>query len=143
MKNLLFFLPVFAIVFSNIVYDISAKLFPGQLNAQAGLAIVYAIAAGVSLLLFVLTSKNTSFSKELKKINWATFSLALGCTGIDLGYVLLFRAGWDISFGSLACNIFLAITLILVGTLFYKEKLTKDHLAGIALCLAGLILINV
>jgi len=143
MKKLFFFLPVFAIVFSNIVYDISAKLFPGQLNAQAGLAIVYAIAAGVSLLLFVLTSKNTSFSKELKKINWATFSLALGCTGIDLGYVLLFRAGWDISFGSLACNIFLAITLILVGTLFYKEKLTKDHLAGITLCLAGLILINI
>lgn len=131
------------IVGSNIIYDISAKAFPEKMNPQAGLSAVYTIAATVTFIIFLLTSQNKNFFKELKKINWATFLLAVGCMGIDLGYILLFRAGWNISLGSLVCNIVIAISLIFVGTIFFREKFTKDHFIGISLCLTGLILINI
>ena len=90
MKRYSYYYPVILIVFSNVLYDISAKAFPKDLNAQAGLTAYYIIAAAVSLMLFYLTSEDKNFPLELKKVNWATFTLALGCTGIDLGYVLLF-----------------------------------------------------
>jgi drug/metabolite transporter (DMT)-like permease len=117
--------------------------FPDKINAQAGLTAVYIIAAIVSVIIFFVTNETKDFFKEVKKVNWAIFVLAVGCTGIDLGYILLFRAGWDISIGSLVCNIALAILLIFVGILFYREKITKYHLAGISMCLIGLTLISV
>jgi drug/metabolite transporter (DMT)-like permease len=142
MKRWLYYYPVLLIVGSNIIYDISAKSFPGKINPQAGLTAVYAVAAGITFIIYMLTSANKNYLKEIKKVNWAAFLLAAGCMGIDLGYILLFRAGWNISIGSLVCNIAIALSLILVGVLFYKEKITKDHLIGIALCMTGLILIN-
>lgn len=142
MKRFMYYLPVLVIVGSNACYDISAKSFPDTLNPQAGLTAVYLIAGVITLIIFFVTSESKNFIAEVKKVNWAVFLLAAGCTGIDLGYVLLFRAGWKISYGSLVCNIALGISMILVGVLFYREKLTKDRLIGIAICFAGLILIN-
>lgn len=142
MSRYLYYFPIVFIVLSNILYDISAKSFPKLINAQAGMLIYYMIAAAISLVLFFLTSKNKNFFEELKKINWATFSLALGCTGLDFGYVLAFRAGWDISFASLVCNILIAVSLILVGVLFYHEIINKIHVTGILLCFIGFVLIT-
>ncbi len=142
MKQYAYYFPVLLIVLSNALYDISANAFPQRLNAQAGLTAYYIIAALASLGLFYLTSEHKSFPTELKQVNWATFTLALGCTGIDLGYVLLFRAGWNISFGSLVCNIMIAITLVLVGKIFYREYINRYHLLGISMCVAGFVLIS-
>jgi drug/metabolite transporter (DMT)-like permease len=143
MKNrFLYYFPIAFIVLANVLYDISAKQFPEQINAQAGMAFYYVIAAVISLALFFITSKNKNFIKELKKINKATFTLALGCTGLDFGYVLAFRAGWDISFASLVCNILCAVALIFVGVIFYREVINKKHVLGISLCMTGFILIT-
>ncbi|MDR1201662.1 MAG: hypothetical protein LBL58_08560 [Tannerellaceae bacterium] len=142
MKRFLYYFPVAFIVLSNILYDISAKSFPEGINAQAGMAFYYTAAALISVILFFLTSENKDFLKELKKINKATFSLALGCTGLDFGYVLAFRAGWEISFASLVCNILIAVSLIFVGLGFYHEIINKKHVAGILLCLIGFVLIT-
>lgn len=143
MKRYSYYYPVLIILISNILYDISSKSFPEEINIQAGLVADYITAAIISFILFLLTSQEKNFAGELKKVNWASFSLALGCVGIDLGYVLLFRAGWNISFGSLVCNILIAISLIFIGTIFYHERINKYHLIGISLCLTGFVLINI
>jgi hypothetical protein len=79
-RRFLFYLPIAFIVLSNVLYDISANQFPEEINAQAGMAFYYGIAAVISLALFYMTSKNKNFLKEIKKVNRATFALALGCT---------------------------------------------------------------
>ena len=142
MRRYLYYLPVLFIVLSNVLYDISAKSFSKGINVFAGMAIYYLVAVVVSLVLFYLTSENKNLLKELKKINWATFSLALGCTGADIGYILVFRSGWDISFGSLVCNILIAISLLFIGVIFYREYINIKHVAGILLCLIGFVLIT-
>lgn len=143
MRRYSYYYPILIILISNVLYDISAKSFPEEINVQAGLVLDYIIAAVVSLILFFLTCEVKNFPGELKKVNWATFTLALGCAGIDLGYILLFRAGWSISFGSLICNILIAISLIFIGIIFYHEYINKYHLIGISLCLIGFALINI
>ena len=143
MKRYFYYFPIAFIVLSNVLYDISAKSFPEKINAMAGISIYYMIAAVISAVLFFLTCANKNFIKELKKINWATFTLALGCTGLDLGYILAFRAGWEVSFASLVCNILIAISLIFVGVIFYHEIINKKHVAGILLCLTGFVLITI
>jgi drug/metabolite transporter (DMT)-like permease len=140
--RILYYFPIAFIVLSNVLYDVSAKSFPESINAQAGMAFYYMTAAVISLILFFLTAKDRDFIKELKKINKATFLLALGCTGLDFGYVLAFRAGWDVSFASLVCNILAAVALIFVGVICYREIINKKHVLGILLCFAGFVLIT-
>jgi len=142
MRRYLYYFPIVFIVLSNVLYDISAKSFPEKINAIAGMSIYYLVAAVISVALFFITGESKNFLKELKKINWATFTLAIGCTGLDLGYILAFRAGWEVSFASLVCNILIAISLIFVGVIFYREIINRKHLAGILLCLAGFVLVT-
>lgn len=61
---------------------------------------------------------------------------------LELGYILAFRAGWNISTCSLVANIALAVILLFIGMLFFQEKLTGNQFIGIALCLVGLFFVN-
>ena len=56
---------------------------------------------------------------------------------------MAYRAGWQVSVGSLVANIALAVILVFVGALFYQEKITGFQAVGILLCLAGLVFLNI
>ena len=62
--------------------------------------------------------------------------------GLEAGYIYLYRAGWEISRGSLTANISLAVILLFVGLLFYKEAFNIKQLFGILFCVAGIVLLN-
>ena len=61
--------------------------------------------------------------------------------GLEAGYIYLYKAGWEISVGSLIASVLLAIALIAVGVLVYKEPISLRK-AGVILCLVGLYFIN-
>ena len=62
--------------------------------------------------------------------------------GLEVGFIYAFRAGWQISMAQIVSSAVLAVILIFVGYLLYHEAITWNKLAGIAVCLAGLVLIN-
>jgi multidrug transporter EmrE-like cation transporter len=55
---------------------------------------------------------------------------------------MAFRSGWNISTGSLVANILLAVTIIPIGIIFFREDFSLMKVAGAALCIFGLVLIN-
>lgn len=54
----------------------------------------------------------------------------------------MYKAGWEVSLGNIVQAIFVAIALLLVGVLIYHEALTATKVAGIAVCLVGIVLLN-
>lgn len=58
--------------------------------------------------------------------------------GIELGFVVAYRAGWRISVASLIANVATALLLVGIGLLFFREHLSGSSAVGIALCIAGL-----
>lgn len=135
-------LPVLVIISSNILYNITTKSTPGKVNPFFSLLLTYLVAAGASLALFLVTDPTRNVSQQLGMVNWTAYVLAACIVGLEVGYILLYRAGWDISIGSLVCNIGLAVALIVIGALFFGERITLNHFIGIVLCLAGLVFIN-
>ena len=134
--------PVIVIAGSNTIYNICQKQTPENANTFMALFITYVVAAIASLALFFLSPGKETVASEIKKLNWASYLLGFSIIGLEAGYILLFRAGWKISAGSLVCNIVLAVVLLLVGVLFYKESVSVKQLTGILLCMAGLYLIT-
>ncbi|MBQ4596424.1 MAG: hypothetical protein IJB14_05575 [Firmicutes bacterium] len=134
--------PIVLAVCADIVYQISAKSTPETLNPFASLTITYLIGAAISLVIFYITSAGGNFIAELKQINWTAFVLGLAIVGLEAGSIYMYKVGWNMNTGYLVKSIILALALIVVGYILYKEQVSGTKIAGIAVCLLGLFLIN-
>lgn len=134
--------PLMLIVGSNCFYNICTKSMPKEANTFGALAVTYFVGAVLSAVLFVASAKPAGVAGELAKLNWTSLVLGLSIVGLEAGYVFLYRNGWKVSNGALTANICLAVALLVIGCLLYKEAITLRQLAGILICGAGLFLIN-
>ena len=79
---------------------------------------------------------------QVSCINWTTVMMGLSIVGFEIGAMYMYKVGWNVSVGNLVMSTIVAVALIFVGVLVYKETVTITQLAGIGLCLVGLIFIN-
>ncbi len=136
------YLPIALLVLSNVFYHICSKLLPNNINPFAALTLTYIIAAIFSLILYLVFSSGGNVFLELKKVNWAPFVLGICIVGLEAGAIYMYKAGWNISIGQLVSSSVLTVCLIIVGVIFFKEKINITKIAGIAICSVGLFLIN-
>lgn len=133
---------IFLIVMSNVLYNIVTKLTPTKVNPFASLFVTYLVAAVVTLIAYQINKSDRTFLQSLKDLNWSSYVLGFVIVGLESGYIVAYRAGWNISIGSLVANISLAILLIPVGLFFFKEDFSVNKVIGVTLCVIGLIVIN-
>ena len=133
---------IILIVASNIMYNISQKSTPQKANPFSALLITYLTAAAISVVILLFSKNDKGFFQSFKELNWTSFALAIAIVGLEFGYLMAYRAGWDISIGSLVANIFLALLLIPVGIFVYKEGFEFNKILGALFCIVGLLLIN-
>ena len=136
------YLPLLMVVCPSTIYHICAKSVSPKLNTFASLTVAYLIGAVLTVIIYYATSPTKSLVQEFSHLNWATVVMGLAIVGLEAGNILMYKAGWNISVGSLINNITVSIILLFVGLLLYKEKITPTQIAGIVLCLAGLVLVN-
>jgi drug/metabolite transporter (DMT)-like permease len=134
--------PIALIVLSNTLYQICAKSVPEGMNPFASLTVTYLVGAAVSAVLYFVLGPRTGILKEYSKLNWAPFVLGIVIVGLEAGYIFAFKAGWQVSMAQVVQASILAGVLLLVGYLLYHESLTWNKILGIAICLVGLVFIN-
>jgi len=130
------------IVASNILYNVCQKSTPQKANPFSALFLTYLVAGILTVIAFYLGKPEKTFIQSFKGLNWTSPVLGIAIVGLEFGYIMAYRAGWNISVGSLVANILLALALIPVGILFYQEGFGFNKILGAILCIAGLILIN-
>ena len=134
--------PVALVVLSNTLYQVCAKSVPEGMNPFASLTVTYLISAVISCALYYLLNRNANLLRELRMINWAPVVLGMVIIGLEVGFIYAFRAGWQIGTAQIVTSAMVAVLLLFVGWLLYHEALTWNKLLGIAVCVAGLVLIN-
>lgn len=136
------YIPMLAVVLSNIFYHICSKSTPDNIDPFASLTVTYSVGALCSAVLFFVLNRGGSLIAEYKALNWSAFVLGAAIVGLEAGFIYMYKAGWNISTGQLVESAVLSICLIFVGALLYREAVTPSKIAGIVLCLCGLFLIN-
>ena len=134
--------PIMLVILSNTVYQICAKSVPSNVNPFASLIVSYIVGAICSAVMFFMTSKQTNVIKELANMNWAPYVLGFVIVGLEVGFIYMYKVGWQVSTASIVQSSFLAIILIFVGLLLYHEALTWNKIVGVFICLVGLVFIN-
>lgn len=134
--------PLVLIVASNIVYQICTKSVPDTMHPLASLTVTYGVGAVLSAVLYYVLCKNGNLLREYQQLNWAPFALGLVIIGLEVGYIYAYKAGWPVSTTATVQSAFLAVALVIVGLLLYKEHITWSKAVGVIICLVGLVFIN-
>lgn len=137
-----FALPIILVIASNTFYHIIAKGTPQNANPMASLFTTYLASAAVTFTMLLFNSGDRGLTGEFKNLNWTSLLLGLTIVGLEYGWIQAYRVGWNISIGSLTANICLAVVLIIIGAMLYNEQISLRQIAGICLCLSGLVLIS-
>ncbi len=133
--------PIIVVVAANTLYHIVAKQTPQEVNPFLTLVVTYGIAMLMCMILF-LTGRHGPIAEEAAKINWTAFAFGLIIIGLEIGQINIYRVGWNINTAPLISNIALAVILLIVGRLLFKEDFTLRKALGVLVCAAGLILVN-
>ena len=134
--------PMALLIASNTVYQICAKSVPKEINPFASLVVTYLVGAAASAVLYYVLGSDGNLMKEYGKMNWAPVVLGIVIVGLEAGWIYAYKAGWQVSTGFIVQSAFLAMSLLLVGFFLFHESLTWNKLVGVAICLIGLVFIN-
>lgn len=128
-----------AIAVASVVgYHLAMKLVPPHVNPFLPLAAAYLLAFVCCLIGLFLWPTGT---RSLAALNPSVLALALSVLGIEVGFLLAYRAGVSAGFGALLVNVSATLVLVPVALIFFKDQLTWSKIAGVALSLAGLALL--
>lgn len=137
-----YYMSIAIVVLSNLFYHVFQKSIPQQFNPFISLVITYITAIAFSLVLFPFYNTNITLVEHLRLSLWPSIALGFAIVGLEIGFLLAYRAGWDISIAAVFSNIAVAIFLLPVGLLIYKENFTKTNFVGVVLCIIGLVLVK-
>ena len=129
-------------IVTTVGYHLVMKLTPAAVNPFLSLAASYTLGAAVFLACYALAPDAPPLREALKPLNWTVFGLVVAVVGLDVGFLMLYRTGFDVSLGQILTQSGAALILLVAGVALFKEKISAANLAGVALCVVGFWLIN-
>jgi uncharacterized membrane protein len=129
-------------ILCTVGYHLVLKLTPAGVNPRLSLMLTYALVTLVFGVILLVAPGGFEWRQELRQLNWTALALAVVIVGLDLGFLYLYRGGFEVSLGALVTQSAAAMLLLVVGVAVFREKLTLANAAGLLLCLAGLWLVN-
>ena len=127
---------------ATVAYHVVLKMTPAGANPLLSLMFTYGAVALLFAGALVLSPGEFAWRDEIRQLNWTAIALAFAIIGLDLGFILLYRSGFEVSLGALVTQTAAAMLLVGIGVLVFREKLSLANGLGIVLCLAGLWLVN-
>jgi len=129
-------------ILCTVGYPLVLKVTPPGVNPLLSLMLTYALVTVVFGVILLVAPGGFDWRLELRHLNWTALALAVVIVGLDLGFLYLYRGGFEVSLGALVTQSAAAMLLLVVGVAVFREKLSAANVAGLVLCLAGLWLVN-
>ena len=138
----LFYFSMLLAICSSALYHFVARSTPSNVNFTVSLLVTYAVAFLTTLLTFPFFPAQAGIMVELRKLNWATIGLAVAVVGIEFGFLLMYRAGWNLGIAAVLVTVIASLILVPIAVVVFKDQISWVNVAGIFVCLAGLVMLN-
>jgi uncharacterized membrane protein len=137
-----FYLPIALTIGGSLLYHFSQKSIPKTVNPLFALTLAYIISMIVCVICAFVYSDDKSLLHTVRESNWAVIGVGIGAAAIEVGFLLAYRVGWNISVAALTTSTAVTILLIPIGIVMFKENLSVWNVLGIAFCVVGLVLVS-
>jgi drug/metabolite transporter (DMT)-like permease len=94
-----------------------------------------------TVVLFLFPPKDGLIS-HVRQLSWIQIALAGSVLLLEVGFLLMYRFGWNLSTGNLVTGVVVNLTLVALGTLLLGEKVNLFNILGIVLSIIGVALIS-
>ena len=138
----MFYLSFGIAIASSVLYHVFQRAISSTVNPVMSVLVTYAVAFLLTLLLFLFFPLKGTVIESIRQLNWASLALALAIVGLEIGFLLCYRAGWDIGLAGVATNVAAAILLLPAGVLVFKEHPTLINILGVGVCILGILMVN-
>jgi uncharacterized membrane protein len=115
---------------------------PGNVNPIISLSVTYAVAMVTTLIIYPFYPNQASIMTNIKALNWASYTLGLAIVGLEIGFILAYRFGWQINLAAVISNFSVSVLLIPIGLICFRETLSIVNAIGLMFCIFGLVLLN-
>lgn len=129
-------------VTGQVLYHITQKSVSAGAHPVVSLIAFYLVAAALSLPLLWLFPLDAPLIEEVGRLNWAVYGVAASIVMIEVGFLLAYRAGGNLSNSFVLTASAVTVALFLVGLLALGERTSTTQVAGVVLCLAGVWLVS-
>ena len=89
----IFYLSIFLTIISNVLYHIFLKLLPSGTHPIVSLIVAYGSALVACLVYLLFFPPAEGLLPSLRKVSWVNIALGLAIVGLELGFILAYRAG--------------------------------------------------
>lgn len=136
-------IPMAVVVLANIMYHVCTRSIVTTVHPLSSLMATYIVAILMTLVLYpFFGGQFAELSSELRQLNWASYALALGIVGLEVGFILAYRTGWRINIAALYSTVLVSLLLIPIGLGFFREKLSLLNCVGIVFAITGVVLMS-
>lgn len=130
------------VLVGNVVYHLGLRAVPREANPAVATLAAYLIATVATAATLPALAKDVPLMQGFRVLNWSTVVVGVAIVAIELGYLLAYRAGWTLSTASVTANVSLAVVLLGIGTVAFREPWSLSRVAGVGFCVIGLWLVN-
>ena len=138
----MFYMSAFVAIVGAVGYQYFVKRVPGTLNPFVSVIAMYVAVLALGVVLLVLFPAEGGLLRHFRQLSWIQLALAVSVIMIELGFLLMYRYGWDLSAGNLVTGVFVNIILVGLGVTLVGEKISSVNAIGIALCILGVALVS-
>jgi drug/metabolite transporter (DMT)-like permease len=138
----LFYFSITLAITSSALYHFTQKQIPANANAAVSVIVTYLCALVLSVALLYFLPPANGLASAVRELNWASYALALSLVGLEVGFLLVYRAGWNIGLAAVLVNVVASLILVPVAILVFSERLSAVNILGILVCLSGLVMLN-
>jgi drug/metabolite transporter (DMT)-like permease len=137
-----FYITALLTILGGLGYQFFIKRVPAGLNPFLNVIAIYTIVILLCSVLLLVFPIQGNVSDQLKQLSWIHLVLAISVIFIEVGFLLMYRYGWNLSTGNLVTGVFINVILAAIGLWFLSEKLNPINVLGIVLSVLGVALIG-
>jgi len=89
--------------------------------------VTYGVAMLLTASLLYFMPARDGLLAELRRLNWASYLLAVAIVGLEVGFLLVYRSGWNIGLAAVLVNVVASLLLVPLALFVFKIALTGER----------------
>ena len=123
-------------------YQYFVKRVPVSINPIVSVIAMYLAVLVLGGILLLLFPAEGGLRQHIRQLSRVQLALAVSIMMIELGFLLMYRYGWNLGTGNLVTGVFINLILVGLGVTLLGEKVSTVNVIGIAFCILGVALVG-
>lgn len=141
-SGVMFYISAMVAIIGAVSYQYFVKRVPASINPVVSVIAMYIAVLVLSVTLLLFFPAEGGLLKHVRQLSWVQLAVAASVFMMELGFLLMYRYGWQLSTGNLVTSVVINLMLLGLGVFVLGEKISLINAVGIIVAIVGVALIN-